>query len=124
MIGRLSPTPIPTDTGDFRLLSPRALQALRQIRERHRFMKGLFGWVGFRQIALPYRREPRLSGRSRVHLLAIMELCTGRYHQFLHCSLTGHHLPRSDNRRVALATVSGSYSKHLFSAIEYLAGQQ
>ncbi|AIC13249.1 glycosyl transferase family 2 [Xylella fastidiosa MUL0034] len=65
MIGRLSPTPIPTDTGDFRLLSPRALQALRQIRERHRFMKGLFGWVGFRQIALPYRCEPRLSGRSK-----------------------------------------------------------
>ncbi|HHW4681071.1 MAG TPA: glycosyltransferase family 2 protein [Xylella taiwanensis] len=65
MIGHLSPTPIPTDTGDFRLLSPRALQALRQIRERHRFMKGLFGWVGFRQIALPYRREPRLAGRSK-----------------------------------------------------------
>src|SRR5690606_35185015 len=45
VIGRLSHTPIPRDTGDFRLLSPRALAALRQLRERHRFMKGLFGAI-------------------------------------------------------------------------------
>ena len=64
VIGRLSKTPIPADTGDFRLLSPRALAALRQLRERHRFMKGLFGWVGFRQVAIPYRREARLAGSS------------------------------------------------------------
>ena len=68
VIGRLSKTPIPADTGDFRLLSPRALAALRQLRERHRFMKGLFGWVGFNQIAIPYRREPRLAGKSNFGL--------------------------------------------------------
>ncbi len=68
VIGRLSKTPIPADTGDFRLLSPRALDALRQMRERHRFMKGLFGWVGFRQVAIPYRREPRLAGASKFGL--------------------------------------------------------
>jgi len=68
VIGRLSKTPIPADTGDFRLLSPRALDALRQMRERHRFMKGLFGWVGFRQVAIPYRREPRLAGDSKFGL--------------------------------------------------------
>ena len=62
---RLSKTPIPADTGDFRLLSPRALAALRELRERHRFMKGLFGWVGFNRVSLPYRREPRLAGRSK-----------------------------------------------------------
>ena len=68
VIGRLSKTPIPADTGDFRLLSPRALAALRQLRERHRFMKGLFGWVGFNQVAIPYRREARLAGRSNFGL--------------------------------------------------------
>lgn len=68
VIGRLSHTPIPADTGDFRLLSPRALVALRQLREHNRFMKGLFGWVGFRQLSVPYRREPRLSGRSKFTL--------------------------------------------------------
>lgn len=65
VIGHLSRTPIPADTGDFRLLSPRSLDALRQLRERHRFMKGLFGWVGYNQVAVPYRREPRLAGNSK-----------------------------------------------------------
>ena len=65
MMGRLSKTPIPRDTGDFRLLSPRALAALRELRERHRFMKGLFGWIGFNQVAISYHREPRLAGRSK-----------------------------------------------------------
>src|SRR5690606_5421989 len=68
VIGRLSRTPVPADTGDFRLLSPRALDALRQLRERHRFMKGLFGWVGFRRIAIPYKRRPRMAGRSKFSL--------------------------------------------------------
>ena len=68
VIQRLSRTPIPTDTGDFRLLSPRALAALRQLRERHRFMKGLFGWIGYNRIALPYRREARVAGRSKFNL--------------------------------------------------------
>ncbi|TBR10895.1 MAG: glycosyltransferase [Lysobacter sp.] len=65
VIGRLSRTPIPADTGDFRLLSPRSLAALRQLRERHRFMKGLFGWVGYRCIAVPYEREARIAGGSK-----------------------------------------------------------
>jgi len=65
VIGRLSKTPIPADTGDFRLLSPRALEALGQLRERHRFMKGLFGWVGFRRKALPYHRHARMVGDTK-----------------------------------------------------------
>jgi polyisoprenyl-phosphate glycosyltransferase len=65
VIGRLSQTPIPRDTGDFRLLSPRALAALRRLRERHRFMKGLFGWVGFNRTAIEYQRDPRAAGRSK-----------------------------------------------------------
>ena len=65
VIGRLSKTPIPQDTGDFRLLSPRALAALRQLRERHRFMKGLFGWIGFNPVAIPYQRESRAAGHSK-----------------------------------------------------------
>lgn len=64
-IGRLSRTPIPADTGDFRLLSPRALVALRSMRERHRFMKGLFSWVGYRRVAIPYHRHARVAGSSK-----------------------------------------------------------
>lgn len=62
---RLSSTPIPPDTGDFRLMSRRALDALRGLRERQRFMKGIFAWVGFPQVALPYRRDPRHAGTSK-----------------------------------------------------------
>jgi glycosyltransferase involved in cell wall biosynthesis len=65
VMDRLSSTAIPRDTGDFRLLSRRAVDALRGVRERHRFMKGLFAWVGFRQTALPYRREARSAGTSK-----------------------------------------------------------
>jgi polyisoprenyl-phosphate glycosyltransferase len=65
LMGRLSKVPIPPDTGDFRLLSRPALDALRRLRERHRFMKGLFAWVGFRQVAVPYRRERRHAGKSK-----------------------------------------------------------
>ncbi len=68
VIGRLSKTPVPADTGDFRLLSPRALTGLKQLRERHRFMKGLFGWVGYNQVAIPYERQPRIAGASKFSL--------------------------------------------------------
>ena len=65
VIGALSKTPVPRDTGDFRLLSPRALAALRQLRERHRFMKGLFGWIGFNAVSIPYQRDARSGGHSK-----------------------------------------------------------
>jgi hypothetical protein len=56
---------IPRNTGDFRLLSRRAVDELKRLRERHRFMKGLFAWVGFAQKAVPYHREPRSAGHSK-----------------------------------------------------------
>jgi len=62
---RLSETAIPRDTGDFRLLSRRALDALGQLRERQRFMKGLFSWIGYRQTAVHYLREPRQAGATK-----------------------------------------------------------
>ncbi|ADH85090.1 glycosyltransferase family 2 protein [Desulfurivibrio alkaliphilus] len=64
-IHTLSRVKIPENTGDFRLLSRRAVEALRLLRERHRFMKGLFAWVGFTQVAVPYQREPRFAGKSK-----------------------------------------------------------
>jgi len=74
VIGTLSKTPIPADTGDFRLLSPRALHGLQQLRERHRFMKGLFGWVGYNRIAIAYHRNPRTHGHSKFNLWRLWNL--------------------------------------------------
>src|SRR5712664_4514016 len=53
---------IPEDAGDFRLLSPRAAAALRQMPERNRFFKGLASWIGFRQIRVDYEPAPRAHG--------------------------------------------------------------
>lgn len=62
---RLSATPVPRDTGDFRLLNRRAVDAMKRLRERQRFMKGLFAWVGYRQKAVVYERDPRYAGKSK-----------------------------------------------------------
>ncbi len=60
--GRVS---IPPDVGDFRLMSRRVVDALGELREQHRFMKGLFAWVGFPSQAVLYDRAPRLAGRTK-----------------------------------------------------------
>ncbi len=65
LMERLAEVSIPRDTGDFRLLSRRALDALRRVRERQRFMKGLFAWLGFRQQSVVYDRDPRHAGRTK-----------------------------------------------------------
>jgi glycosyltransferase involved in cell wall biosynthesis len=65
VMSHLGEAPLPPQAGDFRLLSRPAVDALRRLPERHRFMKGLFTWVGFSQIAVPYDRDPRYSGRSK-----------------------------------------------------------
>jgi glycosyltransferase involved in cell wall biosynthesis len=65
VMNRLSDVPIPVDTGDFRLLSRRALDALNSLPERSRVMKGLFAWIGFRQRTIEYDRDPRAAGASK-----------------------------------------------------------
>lgn len=65
LMRRLGSVPIPPDTGDFRVLSRRAVEAVRRFREQHRFMKGLFTWVGYRQAGVPYERKPRAAGESK-----------------------------------------------------------
>ena len=64
LMGRLSKTGIPADTGDFRLMDRCVVDALLRLPERSRFMKGLFAWVGFRQIAIYYDRDPRKMGQT------------------------------------------------------------
>lgn len=64
-IRRLTNVSIPVDTGDFRLMSSRVVVALRNSRERHRFIRGLVSWVGFRQTGIEYDRAERFSGSSK-----------------------------------------------------------
>ncbi|WP_405420024.1 glycosyltransferase family 2 protein [Marinobacter flavimaris] len=64
-MGGLGRVTIPRDTGDFRLLSRRAVLALRKLPEHNRFMKGLFAWIGYRQKAMPYSRDSRFAGDTK-----------------------------------------------------------
>jgi glycosyltransferase involved in cell wall biosynthesis len=65
---------IPEDAGDFRLLSPRAANALRQLPERNRFFKGLSSWIGFRQVRIDYAPEARTEGRSTWNMRRLIGL--------------------------------------------------
>ena len=56
---------LPVDVGDFRLISRPCLEALKQLRETHRFLRGMVAWLGFPQIAVPYRRKRRMAGDSK-----------------------------------------------------------
>ena len=64
LINKISDHEIPENVGDFRLMSRQAIDALNQVRERKRFMKGLFSWIGFPQTAIEYSRDPRLAGKT------------------------------------------------------------
>ncbi len=65
LMGAATRVEIPRDTGDFRLISRRVVVALGTLRERHRFMKGLFAWVGYPSKAVLYDRAPRHAGTSK-----------------------------------------------------------
>jgi glycosyltransferase involved in cell wall biosynthesis len=65
VVRRLTNVSIPVDTGDFRLMSRRVVDALRETRERHRFIRGLVSWVGFHQTGVEYDRDPRFSGETK-----------------------------------------------------------
>ncbi|MDX2504033.1 MAG: glycosyltransferase family 2 protein [Gammaproteobacteria bacterium] len=65
MMQRVGKFTIPEDTGDFRILSRRAVNALNTFKEHHRFMKGLFAWIGFKQKAVHYQRDARRAGETK-----------------------------------------------------------
>ena len=68
---RMSHTKIPENVGDFRLMDRVVVNALKQLPERQRFMKGLFAWVGFRTLTIDYTRAPRAAGESKFSGLAL-----------------------------------------------------
>lgn len=65
LFDRLTDVKMPRNTGDFRLIDRKAVEALKRLPERNRFLKGLFAWVGFRQTAVLYDREPRHAGTTK-----------------------------------------------------------
>jgi polyisoprenyl-phosphate glycosyltransferase len=68
LLRRLTSTEIPVDAGDFRLMSRKAVDALKSVRERSRFVRGLSGWIGFQQTSVPYVRDVRYAGTTKYPL--------------------------------------------------------
>lgn len=71
---RMADTPLPVDAGDFGLLSRRVVDQLRGAPERHRYLRGLRSWVGFRQIGVDVEREERFAGRSKYSASKLLRL--------------------------------------------------
>ncbi len=65
LIRRITRVDSPADTGDFRLMDRRAVDAIRQMPEQNRFLRGMVSWVGFKQTGVLYKRQPRLAGQSK-----------------------------------------------------------
>lgn len=65
LLNRMSDADIPVDTGDFRLMNRKTINAIRQMPERNRYMKGLFSWVGMKTVTIDFDRDPRLAGDSK-----------------------------------------------------------
>ena len=65
VLRRMTEVDMPLNVGDFRLVDRRALEAFRAMREQNRYVRGMFSWVGFRQIGVPYQREQRFAGEPK-----------------------------------------------------------
>jgi dolichol-phosphate mannosyltransferase len=76
ILGKLSSTPIPADTGDFRLMSRDVVEALRSMPERDRYMRGMVAWVGFKQVPVYFHRAERVQGDTKYSLGKMIRLGT------------------------------------------------
>jgi glycosyltransferase involved in cell wall biosynthesis len=74
VIFKITDVKIPLDTGDFRLLDRKVVNVMNRMRERHRFLRGMAAWVGFKQIGLPYKRAARYAGVTKYPFRKMLQL--------------------------------------------------
>jgi polyisoprenyl-phosphate glycosyltransferase len=87
LIGQLASIDIPPDTGDFRLIDRKVVLALRQLREHHRFMRGLSVWVGYKQIGIQYVRQERYAGSTKYPFAKMLKFATDAITSFSYLPL-------------------------------------
>jgi dolichol-phosphate mannosyltransferase len=73
---KMSDVDVPLDVGDFRLVDRRALEAFRSMRESNRYVRGMFSWIGFRQVGVPFRRDERFAGETKYPLRKMLKFAT------------------------------------------------
>jgi dolichol-phosphate mannosyltransferase len=87
LIFRITDVKIPMDTGDFRLLDRQVVDVMGQMRERHRFLRGMSAWAGFRQIGVPYKRAARYAGVTKYPLRKMIALALNAITSFSYVPL-------------------------------------
>ena len=73
LIHAITNVDIPLDTGDFRLMDKKVVVVMQGMREKHRFLRGMSAWVGFKQVGVPYKRKPRYAGESKYPLKKMIQ---------------------------------------------------
>src|SRR5207247_2938378 len=73
---RMSDVDVPLDVGDYRLVDRRALDAFRSMRESNRYVRGMFSWIGYRQVGVPFRREERYAGETKYPMRKMLRFAT------------------------------------------------
>jgi dolichol-phosphate mannosyltransferase len=74
LIYRITDVDIPLDTGDFRLMDKKVIAVMKQMREKHRFLRGMSAWVGFKQTGVTYKRKPRFAGTTKYPFSKMLKL--------------------------------------------------
>lgn len=87
LIRYIADVDIPLDAGDFRLMDRKVVLAMRQLREKNRFMRGLSSWVGYKQIAVEYERAARYAGETKYPLRKMLRLANNAITSFSHVPL-------------------------------------
>jgi dolichol-phosphate mannosyltransferase len=105
LLRRIASVDMPLDAGDFRLVDRRALDAFRAMRERTRYVRGMFSWVGFRQIGVPYKRPERFAGEPKYSFRKSLRLAADGLVSF-------------SNAPLRLALIGG----FLFSSLAFVVG--
>lgn len=82
LIYRITDVKIPVDTGDFRLMDRKVVNVLKQMKERHRFPRGMSAWVGFKQIGVTYKRAARLAGVTKYPFRKMFKLAVNAITSF------------------------------------------
>jgi len=82
VLNYLSDVEIPTDTGDFRLMSRKALDALNSMPETYRYIRGMVAWLGFKQVPIKYSRMERVAGKSKYPLLSMLRFAANAVTSF------------------------------------------
>ena len=74
LMQKLGPVKLPINTGDYRMMSEEATEAVKQFREHNRFMKGIFAWIGFPSVGVTYTRDPRYAGETKWNYIKLWKL--------------------------------------------------